>query len=129
MRFVSHPLAQTFIRIEAAVVRIKGIPLVARQWSSRRPVFYAVEQTIAGRVLANGWARGVGISHALTHGAPFPAASDGRLTSVGALSIDPFLRPVCYQNIPESLLAPELRGDGEPGLPKRVDGVLQGLPG
>jgi hypothetical protein len=36
---------------------------------------------------------------------------------------------IAGQDMPESLHPPELRGDGEPGLPKRVDGVLQGWAG
>jgi NADP-dependent aldehyde dehydrogenase len=86
-------------------------------------------ETKAGRLLANGWPTGVEVTHAMVHGGPFPATSDGRSTSVGTLAIDRFLRPVCYQDMPDSLLPPELRGDGEPGLPKRVDGILKGWGG
>jgi alpha-ketoglutaric semialdehyde dehydrogenase len=74
----------------------------------------------AGRVLANGWPTGVEVSHAMVHGGPFPATSDGRSTSVGSLAIDRFLRPVCYQDLPDALLPPELR-DGAAG-PRLVDG-------
>ncbi|MBP8235010.1 MAG: hypothetical protein KAY22_22195 [Rhizorhabdus sp.] len=31
------------------------------------------------------------------------ATSDGRSTSVGTLAIDRFLRPVCYQSVPDAL--------------------------
>ena len=74
----------------------------------------------AGRVLANGWPTGVEVAPAMVHGGPFPATSDGRSTSVGTLAIDRFLRPVCYQDLPEMLLPPELR-DGASG-PKLIDG-------
>jgi NADP-dependent aldehyde dehydrogenase len=86
-------------------------------------------ETKAGRILANGWPTGVEVSHAMVHGGPFPATSDGRSTSVGTLAMDRFLRPVCYQDMPDTLLPQELRGEGEPGLPKRLDGVLQGWGG
>jgi NADP-dependent aldehyde dehydrogenase len=86
-------------------------------------------ETKAGRLLANGWPTGVEVSHAMVHGGPFPATSDGRSTSVGTLAIDRFLRPVCYQDMPDSLLPEELRGEGGAGLPKRLDGVLQGWGG
>jgi alpha-ketoglutaric semialdehyde dehydrogenase len=75
----------------------------------------------AGRVLANGWPTGVEVSHAMVHGGPYPATSDGRSTSVGTLAIDRFLRPVCYQDLPEALLPEELRGTGA-GRPHRFDG-------
>jgi 2,5-dioxopentanoate dehydrogenase len=78
----------------------------------------------AGRILANGWPTGVEVCDAMVHGGPFPATSDSRTTSVGTLAIRRFLRPVCYQDIPDSLL-PEALRDGNPlGLWRRVDGAL-----
>ncbi|MCH4894466.1 aldehyde dehydrogenase (NADP(+)), partial [Sphingomonas sp. SFZ2018-12] len=56
-----------------------------------------------GRILVNGWPTGVEVSPAMVHGGPFPATSDGRSTSVGTLAIDRFLRPVCYQSVPDAL--------------------------
>ena len=78
----------------------------------------------AGRILANGWPTGVEVAHAMVHGGPYPATSDGRSTSVGTLAIDRFLRPVCYQDLPDALLPAELRGEGEAAVPRRVDGAL-----
>ncbi|MGY0834572.1 aldehyde dehydrogenase (NADP(+)) [Azospirillum argentinense] len=78
----------------------------------------------AGRILANGWPTGVEVCHAMVHGGPFPATSDGRTTSVGTAAIERFLRPVCYQDIPADLL-PEALRDGNPlGLWRRFDGAL-----
>ncbi|WP_419897300.1 aldehyde dehydrogenase (NADP(+)) [Roseomonas sp. USHLN139] len=78
----------------------------------------------AGRILANGWPTGVEVCHAMVHGGPFPATSDGRSTSVGTLAIGRFLRPVCYQDLPAALL-PEALRDGNPlGLWRRLDGAL-----
>lgn len=57
----------------------------------------------AGRVLANGFGTGVEVAHAMVHGGPYPATSDGRSTSVGSLAIARFLRPVCYQDLPTEL--------------------------
>lgn len=58
----------------------------------------------AGRILANGFPTGVEVSYAMVHGGPYPATSDGRSTSVGAMAIERFLRPVCYQDLPAALL-------------------------
>ena len=77
----------------------------------------------AGRLIANGWPTGVEVSHAMVHGGPYPATSDGRSTSVGTLAIERFLRPVCYQDFPDVLLPAVLRAGGQAGLPRRVDGV------
>ncbi len=79
----------------------------------------------AGRVLANAWPTGVEVSHAMVHGGPFPATSDSRSTSVGTLAIERFLRPVCYQDIPDALLPQVLRRGAQASLPHRLDGVYQ----
>ena len=76
-----------------------------------------------GRILANGWPTGVEVTHAMVHGGPFPATSDGRSTSVGTLAIDRFLRPVCYQDLPEALLPAALRGEGPADVAVRLNGV------
>ncbi|TFH87816.1 aldehyde dehydrogenase (NADP(+)), partial [Billgrantia azerbaijanica] len=80
----------------------------------------------AGRVLANGWPTGVEVCHAMVHGGPYPATSDGRTTSVGSAAIQRFLRPVCYQALPAALL-PEALRDGNPlGVTRLVDGKREG---
>lgn len=56
-----------------------------------------------GRILANGFPTGVEVCHAMVHGGPFPATSNAMYTSVGASAIDRFLRPVCYQDLPDAL--------------------------
>jgi len=73
-----------------------------------------------GRILANGWPTGVEVSHAMVHGGPFPATSDSRTTSVGAKAIERFLRPVCYQDLPDDLLPPAVRDDNPLDLPRTV---------
>ena len=80
----------------------------------------------AGRLLANGFGTGVEVAHAMVHGGPFPATSDGRSTSVGGLAIDRFLRPICYQDLPDALLPSALRSDNPLGLPRRIDGAMEG---
>jgi 2,5-dioxopentanoate dehydrogenase len=80
----------------------------------------------AGRILANGWPTGVEVSHAMVHGGPFPATSDSRATSVGTLAVRRFLRPVCYQDLPEELLPKELREDVAAALPRLENGVRAG---
>lgn len=80
----------------------------------------------AGRILANGWPTGVEVAHAMVHGGPFPATSDGRTTSVGSLAIDRFLRPVCYQNLAPELLPAVLRDGGAGSVPMLLDGAPAG---
>lgn len=62
----------------------------------------------AGRVLANGFPTGVEVCDSMIHGGPYPASTNFGATSVGTLSIRRFLRPVCYQNLPDALLPDDL---------------------
>ena len=78
----------------------------------------------AGRILANGWPTGVEVGHAMVHGGPFPATSDGRSTSVGTLAIERFLRPICYQDIPDDLLPASLQQENPLKINRRLDGTL-----
>lgn len=62
----------------------------------------------AGRILANGFPTGVEVADAMVHGGPYPASTNFGATSVGTLAIRRFLRPVCYQNLPDALLPGDL---------------------
>jgi 2,5-dioxopentanoate dehydrogenase len=69
----------------------------------------AILETKVGRVIFNGFPTGVEVTHAMVHGGPYPATSDGRSTSVGSQAILRFARPVCYQNFPQHALPAELQ--------------------
>ncbi len=58
----------------------------------------------AGRVLANGFPTGVEVCDSMVHGGPYPASTNFGATSVGTLAIRRFLRPVCYQDIPQEFI-------------------------
>ena len=79
----------------------------------------------AGRILVNGFPTGVEVSYAMVHGGPYPSTSDSRATSVGAMAIDRFLRPVCYQNLPSALLPEVLQDENPLQLVRLVDGKIQ----
>ena len=78
-------------------------------------------QRKVGRVLVNGWPTGVEVTPAMVHGGPYPATSDGRSTSVGTLAMMRFLRPVCFQDVPDDLLPPPLRAANPWNVPIRRD--------
>ncbi len=82
-----------------------------------------LEQKV-GRIIGNGWPTGVEVCHAMVHGGPYPATTDARYTSVGALAIQRFLRPICYQNLPDALLPPALRAGNPLQVVRRVDGAV-----
>jgi NADP-dependent aldehyde dehydrogenase len=79
--------------------------------------------TKAGRVIVNGFPTGVEVCHAMQHGGPWPATSDARFTSVGSAALERFVRPVCYQDVPDALLPPSLRNSNPLGIERLVEGV------
>jgi alpha-ketoglutaric semialdehyde dehydrogenase len=74
-----------------------------------------------GRIIVNGFGTGVEVAPAMVHGGPFPATSDGRSTSVGTMAIDRFLRPICYQDVPDDLLPAELKEENPLGYDRLVE--------
>jgi NADP-dependent aldehyde dehydrogenase len=87
------------------------------------PELTALLEQKVGRVLVNGYPTGVEVCDAMVHGGPYPATSDARGTSVGTLAIDRFLRPVCFQNYPDSALPEPLRNANPLGIQRLVDGT------
>jgi len=75
-----------------------------------------------GRVVINGFPTGVEVCHAMVHGGPFPATSDGRSTSVGTRAIHRFTRAFCYQGFPDALLPAELQEGNPLGIRRMIDG-------
>jgi NADP-dependent aldehyde dehydrogenase len=82
----------------------------------------AILERKAGRVIFNGFPTGVEVAHAMVHGGPFPATSDGRSTSVGTQAIFRFTRPVCWQGFPDSALPDELRDANPLGIWRMIHG-------
>lgn len=62
-----------------------------------------------GRLVWNGVTTGVEVSSAMVHGGPWPATNQPHTTAVGAMAIERWCRPVCFQNAPTELLPEELR--------------------
>lgn len=78
----------------------------------------------SGRVIFNGYPTGVEVCHAMTHGGPYPAASYAGMTSVGTRAIARFVRPVCYQDVPDALLPDALKNGNPLGVVRLLNGVL-----
>ena len=75
-----------------------------------------------GRLVFGGFPTGVEVCHAMVHGGPWPSTSDNRSTSVGTLSIQRFVRPVCYQNAPQTILPDALKNANPLGIWRLVNG-------
>jgi alpha-ketoglutaric semialdehyde dehydrogenase len=92
-------------------------------YDDARPLLPVLERRV-GRILVNGFGTGVEVGHAMVHGGPYPSTADGRSTSVGSLAIFRFLRPVCYQDMPDALLPAALKHANPLSLRRRIDGKL-----
>lgn len=70
----------------------------------------------AGRLIINGVPTGVEVCPSQNHGGPYPATTDSRFTAVGIDAIKRFVRPVSFQNFPDSLLPDELKNGNPLGI-------------
>ena len=113
---------------ETVAARLHG-HLTATIWGNQEDlkgasVLVRVLEEKVGRVIVNGFPTGVEVGHAMVHGGPFPATTDSRSTSVGTRAIQRFARPVCFQNLPQALLPPELQDANPDRIWRLVDGNL-----
>ncbi len=79
----------------------------------------------AGRLIINGFPTGVEVCPSMNHGGPYPATTDVRFTSVGTAALERFVRPVCYQDFPESHLPDALKESNPLGIRRLINGVLE----
>ena len=78
-----------------------------------------------GRVLGSGITTGGGVSRGVVQGGAFPPEANAMYSAVGATAIDRFLRPVCYQDLPDALLPEALKHANPLGLWRLVDGDVR----
>ena len=83
-------------------------------------------ETKVGRLIFNGFPTGVEVGHAMVHGGPYPATSEGRSTSVGSQAIFRFARPVAYQGLPQSMLPAALQDSNPLGILRLWNGKWNG---
>ena len=72
----------------------------------------------------NGVPTGVEVCAAMHHGGPFPSTTDSRFTSVGRDAILRFVRPLSFQDWPDSLLPDELKDSNPLGIWRLVNNEL-----
>lgn len=82
----------------------------------------AILESKVGRLIYNGYPTGLEVCHAVVHGGPYPATSDGRTTAVGSRAIYRFARLICYQNFPALALPDELKDKNPLGIWRMIDG-------
>ncbi len=77
---------------------------------------------VAGRVLFNSFPTGVEVCDSMVHGGPVPASTMPSSTSVGTAAIERFVRAVCYQDTPDSLLPEALKNENPLKILRLVNG-------
>lgn len=140
VRFLASPeLAEELFGPSTLVVTYKGrqqlIELVEKLEGQLTATIHGAEddllaykdvvrllETKVGRLVFNGFPTGVEVGHAMVHGGPYPATSEGRSTSVGTRAIYRFARQVCFQDFPNNALPAELRDENPLGIRRMVDG-------
>ncbi|MCB1204453.1 MAG: aldehyde dehydrogenase (NADP(+)) [Verrucomicrobiae bacterium] len=75
-----------------------------------------------GRLIFNGYPVGLEICHSIHHGGPYPATTHPHFTSIGTRAMHRFVRPVCYQDWPDSLLPSELQNSNPRGVFRLLNG-------
>jgi len=61
----------------------------------------------------------------MVHGGPYPSTTNSQSTSVGTAAIKRFVRPVCYQDLPDSLLPDALKAANPNKIWRLVDGEFR----
>ncbi len=88
-----------------------------------KELFDILEQKV-GRVIINGYPTGVEVCHSMVHGGPYPSTTAVQSTSVGTNAIKRFVRPICFQDFPESLLPSALHNSNPLNIWRLVNGEL-----
>ncbi len=112
--------------IEKAIAELEGqlvgtIHGTASELEANSSLVRTLERR-CGRLVYNGFPTGVEVCHAMVHGGPYPATSDGRSTSVGTQAIDRFCRLVAWQGFPDAALPEELRSANPLQIWRMIDG-------
>lgn len=91
--------------------------------SSYSKVIDGLKESV-GRLIYNNMPTGVEVCAAMTHGGPFPATSDSKFTSVGITAVKRWVRPVSYQDWPDSQLPEALQNNNPLKILRNVNGEV-----
>jgi len=121
-------IAETKAQILQAAKNLKGhltatIHGTEEDFAEYKELFSILEQKV-GRIVINAFPTGVEVCHSMVHGGPYPATTAIQTTSVGTNAIKRFVRPICFQDYPASLLPKALHDSNPLGIWRMVDGEM-----
>ena len=121
-------VAQTKKQILVAAQKLKGhltatVHGTEADFADYEELFTILEQKV-GRVIINGYPTGVEVCDSMVHGGPYPATTAVQTTSVGTNAIKRFVRPICFQDYPASLLPKALLNGNPSAIWRLVNGKL-----
>lgn len=140
--FLANPLLQEEVfGPYSLLVRCKDMSELVKVWRSlagqlttslmgtdtdfvNHPALVEIATSIAGRIVFNGVPTGVEVCPSMVHGGPFPATTDSRFTAVGINAVKRWVRPVCYQNCPATLLPEALQESNPLNIWRMRNGVM-----
>jgi NADP-dependent aldehyde dehydrogenase len=107
--------AEDALELEEIIYRLEGqltgtIVAETRELSAHTGLVDALQNRV-GRLIYNGVPTGVEVCPAMHHGGPYPSSTDSRFTAVGIHAIKRWVRPVSYQDWPDSLLPDALKNE------------------
>ena len=116
----SDQLEQIIANLEG---QLTGTIIAEESELSKYPGVVSALQNRVGRLIYNGVPTGVEVCPSMHHGGPYPSSTDSRFTAVGIHSIKRWVRPISYQDWPDSLLPNELKNSNPLGILRLVNNV------
>ena len=104
--------------------QLTGTVIGSKAEISANPHLVAQLGERVGRIIFNGVPTGVEVCTSMVHGGPFPATTDSRFTAVGNNAIKRWVRPLSYQDWPDSLLPEAIKNKNPLGIKRVVNGQL-----
>lgn len=103
--------------------QLTGTIIAEESELSRYPRIASAMQNRVGRLIYNGVPTGVEVCPSMHHGGPYPSSTDSRFTAVGIHSIKRWVRPMSYQDWPDSQLPDALKDSNPLGISRLVNNM------
>ncbi|MBT8305350.1 MAG: aldehyde dehydrogenase family protein, partial [Maribacter sp.] len=104
--------------------QLTGTIIAEENELNKHPELVSALQNRVGRLIYNGVPTGVEVCPSMHHGGPYPSSTDSRFTAVGIHAIKRWVRPISYQDWPDTQLPQELQNANPLGIARLVNNEL-----